>query len=287
MADRFPPLQGRVVMITGATAGIGRAAATDLARLQATLVLVGRDPQRTQATVDAIRRETGSATVTSLLADLCSMQAVRDLAAAFRREHERLHVLINNAGGVFWTRARTVDGLEMTFALNHLSPFLLTNLLLDTLKVSAPARIITVSSDAHTGGRARFGDPQHQGRYRGYRAYSESKLDNLLFTYELARRLEGTGVTANALHPGFVATNFGHSGMMRWLMPIAQRFAISPEEGARTIVYLAASPDVAQVSGKYFYKERPIASSPASANLDHQRRLWQISEELTGLRPAA
>jgi NAD(P)-dependent dehydrogenase (short-subunit alcohol dehydrogenase family) len=175
----------------------------------------------------------------------------------------------------------------MTFALNHLSPFLLTNLLLDTLKASAPARVITVSSDAHTGGHPAFDDLQHERRYRGYQAYGESKLYNLLFTYELARRLQDTGVTANALHPGFVATRFGRSGVMRWLMPIAQRFALTPEEGARTIVYLAASPEVAQLSGRYFYKERPIASSPASMDVGAQRRLWEISEELTGLKRAA
>jgi NAD(P)-dependent dehydrogenase (short-subunit alcohol dehydrogenase family) len=192
---------------------------------------------------------------------------------------------VNNAGGFFWKRHVTVDGLELTFALNHLNYFLLTNLLLETIKASAPARIINVSSDAHRGARINLDDLQNKHRFLGYRVYRQSKLMNVLFTYELARRLEGSGVTANTLHPGFVATNFAKNNgfLFRLFMPVAQLGALSPQEGARTSIYLASSPEVEGISGKYFFKEKAIPSDPASYDENTALQLWEASLELARL----
>lgn len=281
-------MRGRTCVVTGATSGIGYVTARELARRGATVTLVGRDPDRTALYVGRIRRETGSDTVDSLLADLSSMAQVRKLAEAVRERHEKLDVLVNNAGAVFVSRHTTVDSYEMTFALNHLAPFLLTNLLLDRLKASAPARIITTASMAHLGAKIPFDDPNYQHhRYRGWATYGQSKLANIMFTYELARRLEGTGVTANCFHPGFVATRFGHGGpLMNVAMTLARPMTISADEGAKTAIYLASSPGVEGVSGQYFIKERPARSSKESYDAEGQRRLWEISEELTGLKVA-
>jgi NAD(P)-dependent dehydrogenase (short-subunit alcohol dehydrogenase family) len=210
---------------------------------------------------------------------------VRKLADAFRERYQRLDVLVNNAGAIFMSRQVSRDGLEMTFALNHLGYFLLTNLLLDLLIASAPARVVNVSSGAHLGGKINFADLQLERSYTGFGAYSQSKLANVLFTYELARRLQGTGVTVNALHPGFVATNFGRSngGLFDPLFRLIQRFgALTPEKGAETTVYLAVSPEVEGVTGKYFANCKPAASSALSNDETTARRLWEVSEQLTG-----
>jgi NAD(P)-dependent dehydrogenase (short-subunit alcohol dehydrogenase family) len=277
-----------ICLITGATSGIGYITAREIARTGMTLVLVGRHRERTEDCVARIRQETGSSTVDFLLADLSSQEQVHQLADNFRKRYQNLHVLVNDAGGIFWSRQETVDGLEMTFALNHLAPFLLTNLLLPTLQASMPSRIITVASDAHSGATIHFDDLQWKTHpYRAFAAYGQSKLANILFTYELARRLKGHTVTANTLHPGFVASNFGKSTpLMRFGFSLARPFAISPQRGAATPVYLATSPAVATTSGLYFVKQKPAQSSAVSYDEDTARRLWTVSEQLTGLAPS-
>ncbi len=283
-----------ICLVTGATSGIGRATAQGLARHGMTVVLVARDEARARSTVSQITQQTDNPKIDYLLADLSSQAQIRQLAAAFTERYPRLHVLVNNVGALFWRRRQTGDGLEMTFALNHLAPFLLTNLLLDTLcagsseprKASAPARIITTASAAHEGEAIPFDDLQQtHHRYQPLRVYGQTKLANLLFTYELARRLEGTGVTANAFHPGFVASNIarGDSRLMGLVVPVTRPFAISPEEGAQTAIYLATSPEVEGVSGQYFVKQKPVRSSAASYDQEAARRLWEISAQLTGL----
>ena len=278
-------MNGKICMVTGATSGIGLATAIELARKGATVIIVSRNPQRCQAAVLHIRQQTGSSTVETIPADLSSQFQIRQLAQAFQSRYSQLDVLVNNAGAFFLRRQESADGVEMTFALNHLNYFLLTYLLLDRLKASAPARIVNVASDSHRGARINFNDLQGKRGYNGFQAYGQSKLANVLFTYELARRLEGAQVTANALHPGFVATNIGkNNGLLaRLVMPIAQFNAIRPEEGARTGVYLASSPDVEGVSGTYFTREKPVQSDPASYDLQAARQLWEISAEMTGL----
>jgi retinol dehydrogenase 12 len=279
-------MNGKTVLITGATNGIGRVAALELAKMGADVVVVGRSREKTQAVVNEIRTQGGK--VDMLLADLSSLDEVRRLAAAFKSKYNRLDVLINNAGAFFSSRHETVDGYEMTFALNHLAYFVLTNELLDVLKDSAPARIINVSSDAHRGTSLNFDDLNRKKSYSGsgFGVYSESKLANVLFTYELARRLQGTDVTVNALHPGFVATGFGHNngGLARLAMSLIQRVAaISPEKGAETIIYLASSPEVEGVTGRYFDKSKAVRSSDQSYNEAAARRLWEVSEQMTSL----
>lgn len=278
-------MQDKTCMVTGATDGIGLVTATELARRGARLVVVSRSPERCRKVVERIRQETGNQDIEFIAADLASQAEIRRAAQEFLGRHRRLDVLVNNAGGFFWKRYETVDGLELTFALNHLNYFLLTNLLLEALKASVPARIVNVSSDAHRGAHINFDDLQNKHRYFGYQAYGQSKLMNVLFTYELARRLEGSGVTTNALHPGFVATGFAknNGALFRLFMPLAQLGALSPEEGARTSIYLASSPEVDSVSGKYFTKEKAVASSPESYDEQSARRLWEISLELARL----
>ena len=229
-------MQGKICLITGGTNGIGKSTAQELARMGATVVIVGRNAQKTAQVVEEIRAASGNKNVDSLLADLSSQQEVRRLADEFKSKYAQLHVLLNNAGAVFMQRQLSVDGIEMTFALNHLAYFLLTNLLLDTLKASAPARIINVSSDAHARGKIEFDNLQGERSYSSG-AYGNSKLANILFTMELARRLEGTGVTVNALHPGFVATGFGKNNpgfLMKIIRAAVPLIARSPEKGAET-----------------------------------------------------
>jgi NAD(P)-dependent dehydrogenase (short-subunit alcohol dehydrogenase family) len=274
---------GKVCLITGATSGIGLVTARELAQQGFQVVLVGRNPDRCAAAAAQIQKQTTAGQVEVLQADLSSQQQIRDLAEQFKKRHARLDVLINNAGGLWMRRQLSVDGVEMTFAVNHLAYFLLTHLLLDTLRASALARIINVASDAHQRAALDFDNLQGERSYGGWRAYCRSKLANLLFTYELDRRIRGTGLTVNAVHPGWVATGFaGNNGWRGWvLQQAARRFALTPEEGARTLIYLAASPDVAGVSGRYFVREQAVASSPASYDEAAARRLWEVSATLT------
>jgi NAD(P)-dependent dehydrogenase (short-subunit alcohol dehydrogenase family) len=255
----------------------------------ATVVGIGRDRDRCAAREREIRAQTGNPNVHYLVTDLSSQKQVRDVAARVLAEYPSLHVLVNNVGGVFPTVQRSADGIEQTFALNHLAPFLVTNLLLDRLKASAPARIVVVSSGSHNGAVVDFDHLEEPPGAGGFRTYGQSKLANLYFTYELAKKLEGTGVTVNALHPGVVATNFGRSGgglmggLLAAVMLLVQRFALSAEEGAKTSVYLASSPEVEGVSGKYFTKQQPVASSKVSYDSATAKRLWDLSSKMTGL----
>ena len=279
-------MTGRTVLVTGGTHGIGLATARALASSGAAVTVVGRDADKTGQVVEALRRDSGNDRVEGMVADLSSQAEVRLLATDFAAAHDRLDVLVNNVGGFWATRHVTADGLERTFALNHLAPFLLTHLLRPLLEASAPSRVATVSSGAQSIGHIDLDDLQGERAYRGQRAYSQSKLANLLFTYELARRLEGTGVTANALHPGVVRTRFGQddpSFPYRALLPLVRPFLLSPERGADTSVYLASSPEVEGVSGKYFVRKKARPSSRASYDTQVARRLWEVSAELTGV----
>jgi NAD(P)-dependent dehydrogenase (short-subunit alcohol dehydrogenase family) len=280
-------LVGKTILITGGTNGIGKAASMELAKRGGEVVIVGRNPEKTQQVVGQIKQNSGNQAISGLVADLSSKAQVRQLAQEFRQKYPKLHVLINNAGGIFATRELSADGYEYTFALNHLAYFLLTNLLLDRLEESAPARIINVSSHAHEGAVMNFDDlhnEQHYG-YGGYRAYGQSKLANLLFTYELARRLDGTGVTVNAVHPGTVASGFGvnNTGAMGVGMRIFHQFALTPEQGADTVAFLAYSPDVEQVTGKYWTNRIIVRSSEESYDEEAQKCLWAVSAELAGI----
>ena len=277
-------MTGRTVLVTGATGGIGLATAAGLAELGARVGIVGRDPARTKAAAARVRGS--GAEVDVFVADLSSQQDVRGLAEEVLAEYPRLDVLVNNVGGYWATRHTTVDGLERTFAVNHLAPFLLSNLLLDRLRSSAPARVVTVSSGAHTAGSIDFEDLQGERDYSGQRAYNQSKLANVMFTYELARRLQGSGVTTNALHPGVVRTNFGREdakGWMRLMLPVIRPFLKNPERGAATSLYLASSPDVEGVTGRYFANSKPKTSSKASQDTTAATRLWDVSAALVGL----
>ncbi len=278
-------MQGKTCLVTGANAGIGKETALALAQMGAVVVMVARSPERGMAALDEVRSRSGSQRVELLSADLSSQASIRQLAADFKAKYDRLHVLVNNAGAVFMQRQESVDGLEMTFALNHLGYFLLTNLLLDVLKASAPARIINVSSGAHQGGRINFNDLQRQQSYSGFGAYSTSKLANVLFTYELTRRLEGSGVTTNCLHPGFVRSEFAKNNgrLARLSMLLLRPLTISPAQGAETSIYLASSPDVTDVAGRYFVKKKAVKSSAASYDTAVARQLWNVSATLTGL----
>ncbi len=280
-------MHGKTCLITGASRGIGLEAAVALARLGATVVLVARDAERGAAAVARVEAEAGT-TADLLIADLASLQGVRTVAQEFRMRHDRLEVLINNAGAVFSQRSVTVDGFERTFALNHLAYFLLTNLLIDVLCATAPSRIVNVTSDAHKGAVLNFDDLQSERRYSGFQVYGRSKLANILFTHELARRLDGSGVTANCLHPGVVATGFNKNNglLMRLGMTVARPFLLSAEKGAKTLIYLASSPEVQGVSGEYFVNCTATTSSPPSYDDNAARRLWEVSAEMTGLSGA-
>jgi len=275
-------LNGKTSLITGATAGIGRVTALELARLGAKVFLVARDPARGEGLAREIREAGGAAEV--LVADLASQRSIRDLAAGFLARDEPLHVLVNNAGVFELSRKVTVDGIENVFAVNHLAYFLLTLLLLDRLRASAPARIVNVASDAHRWGTIDFDDLEGERSYRSMRIYGRSKLANILFTYELARRLEGTGVTVNCLHPGGVATSLGSQNgrVARALIALLRPFMRTPSDGAKTSVHLASSPEVTNVSGKYFADCRERRSSRESNDPEIARRLWETSARMTG-----
>ncbi|MDF3045259.1 MAG: short-chain dehydrogenase/reductase [Ornithinibacter sp.] len=277
-------MTGKTVLVTGATGGIGLATAAGLAGLGARVGIVGRDAARSEAAAKQLRAVGGQVDV--FIADVSSQDEVRRLADEALAAYPRLDVLVNNVGGYWATRHTTVDGLEHTFAVNHLAPFLLTNLLLDRLRASAPARVVTVSSGAQAMGTLDFGDLQGEQDYSGQRAYNQSKLANVMFTYELARRLAGSGVTANVLHPGVVRTDFGREdskGWMRLMLPVIRPFMKNPERGAATSIYLASSAEVEGVTGRYFANGKPTASSKASQDGAAVARLWDVSAELVGL----
>ncbi len=279
-------MDGRTVIVTGASSGIGRATATALARAGARTVLTARDASRGRDALDAVRRSSGSEDVHLVLFDLGDLGSVRAGAAELLDGNPEIHVLVNNAGLVLSERRETVDGYEATFATNHLGPFLLTELLTDRLVASAPARVVNVTSDAHKSARRGldFDDLQSERGYRGMQAYGRSKLANILFTTELARRLAGSGVTANCAHPGVVATGFGRDGDTKGVfafgLKLIKPFVLTPEKGARTSVYLASSPEVAGVTGKYFVKCAEASPSAAAQDADAAARLWAVSDEL-------
>jgi retinol dehydrogenase 14 len=284
MAD----LAGKTVLITGATSGIGFEASVELARMGAHLLMVGRNEAKTAPKAEEVRKRSGSNRVEFLVCDFASQRQVRRLAEAFRARHDSLHILVNNAGAVFAKRTLTEDGIEATFAVNHLGYFLLTHLLLDPLVKSAPARILNVASIAHYRGAMDFDDLMFERGYRLMRAYSRSKLANVLFTRELARRLKGSGVTVNALHPGAVASNIW-SGAPRRIRPvlwIAKRLMMTPAEGAKTILYLATSRDVEGTTGLYFERNRAKEPSPIAREDAVAKRLWKESERLVKIMPA-
>jgi retinol dehydrogenase 14 len=286
MAKDADSMVGRTVLITGGTSGIGRATAECLARLGARVGIVGRDLRRARATAADIIAATGKSAVDGYAADVSAQAEVRRLAGEVLGAYPRLDVLVNNVGGFWATRHVTVDGLEHTFAVNHLAPFLLTGLLLHRLKASAPARVVTVSSGAHSKGRIDFEDLQGERGYSGPRAYGQSKLANVMFTYELSRRLDGTGVTATVLEPGVVRTAFGAEDPAPWhrlLLPLVRPFMKSPERGAATAVYLGSSSEVDGVTGRYFANRRPRSSSRDSYDTVAAARLWRISEQLVGI----
>ncbi len=278
------PMSGKTILVTGATNGIGLVTARELARLGAQVTIVSRNADKCAAVAEAIKTETGRP-VDFIAADLSTLAGIMLAAAGFKQRHTHLHVLVNNAGGFFNKRLVTPDGLEMTFVLNHLNYFLITNLLLDVLKASAPARVVNVASGIHMGARLDFDNLQGEKRYTGFRAYGQSKFANVIFTYELARRLKETGVTVNTLHPGYVNTGLSLNNvfLFRVFAKLSARlFGRTPAEGARTSIYLAASPEVEGVTGEYFVNCKPAQSSPESYDQAAAEKLWQVSLELTG-----
>lgn len=284
-----PSMVGKTCVVTGATSGVGEATAEALARAGASVVLISRSRQKCEDTAARIRAATGNPDVRFLTADLSVQAEVRRVAAELLATAPRIDVLVNNAGAMFEKRQESADGIEMTWALNHLAYFLLTNLLIDRLKASAPARAVNVASDAHRPiSGIDWDDVEGKARYRVLHAYMQSKLANILFTRELARRLEGSGVTANALHPGFVWTSiFENKGWVGFAFKLAARvFSITPEAGASNSVYLATSPDVAGVSGRYFEKCKEAKASHAARDAQAAERVWALSERMTGLADA-
>ena len=287
-------MKNKICLITGATSGIGQAAAMALAQMGTprqnsagyTIIVAGRDEERCQKTVVRIQRETQNFQVDYLLADLSIQSQVRQLAADFKSRYERLDVLVNNAAAIYFFRQVSADGIEMTFAVNHLAYFLLTHLLLDTLKASAPARIVNVASNSHRNKKLDFDNLELKHGYWAGTAYGRSKLCNLYFTYELARRLEGTGVTVNAMHPGFVRTNMAanNGSLVRFFLPFVHRNSLTPEQGASTVVFLASSSEVDGVTGKYYVRERERASDPISYDKSAAKWLWEVSEQMTGVK---
>src|SRR5919106_4103607 len=282
-------LEGKTCLITGSTSGIGKEIAIGLAKMNANVVLVGRNKAKCQATLEEIRRnasiDTNRNQISYLLADLSSQSSIHHLANEFLDTYESLEILLNNAGVFLSRRLTTVDGIEYTLAVNHLAPFLLTNLLFERIKASNPSRIITTSSVAHRGAHINFNDLQFERRrYNGVEAYRQSKLANILFTKELARRSRGSGVTSNCFHPGGVRTNLVHGSAWyyRLIWAIINPFLASPKKGADTAIYLASSSEVAEISGKYFVNKKPVRLSELADDHDAAARLWKISEELTG-----
>lgn len=287
-------VEGKTCIVTGASTGIGVETALGLAKLGAKVVMTARNRGKGERALEYVRQKSGSDRVELMMVDLASFASIRAFAEEFRKSHERLHVLVNNAGALNYRRLETADGIELTFGVNHLGYFLLTHLLLDLLKSSAPARIVNVASTAHT--RASgidLDELDRKGAYSPMHVYAVSKLANVMFTYELARRLEGTGVTANALHPGVIRSGFGlnNEGLVRFVFQLfhvlAWPFLKSNAQGATTSLYVATAPELENVSGEYFQESREKASTAASHDVEAQRRLWEISERMTGLVAAS
>jgi NAD(P)-dependent dehydrogenase (short-subunit alcohol dehydrogenase family) len=276
-------MEGRICLVTGANRGIGKATAAGLAKMGANVVMVCRHREQGELARTEIRAESGNPAVDLLVADLASQASIRQLAVEFKSRYQQLYVLINNAGVAKKGRTLTEDGLETTFAVNHLAPFLLTHLLLDMLKTSAPARIINVSSMVHKWGKIDFDNLQGEQQYDMDKAYNQSKLANVLFTYELARRLEGTEVTVNSLEPGMVVTDFGreYTGLKAFMNRLWRVFMKNPERGAETSIYLASSPEVAGISGRHFVDKQAVSSSKSTYDAVLAGRLWDVSETLT------
>jgi NAD(P)-dependent dehydrogenase (short-subunit alcohol dehydrogenase family) len=277
-------MMGKTCLITGGNSGIGKATALGMAKLGANVVIVSRSKEKGEAALAEIIVNSGNRNIELMLADMSSQDSIHRLASDFKVGHEKLHLLVNNAGVYLTRRITTLDGLESTFATNHLGPFLLTNLLLDLLKTSAPSRVINVTSDAHNGAQVNFEDLQGEKRFSGWLAYGQSKLAMILFTHELAKKLDGTGVTVNSAHPGVVRTNFANNnGLVTFGFRLLRPFFISPGTAAKRILYVATSSDLEGVTGKYFTKMHEARSSQESYDNDSAERLWQISEQLTKL----
>jgi NAD(P)-dependent dehydrogenase (short-subunit alcohol dehydrogenase family) len=276
-------MEGKICLITGANSGIGKVTAIGLAKMNATVIMLCRNKERGEKARQDIIEQTGNKNVDLLICDLSSKNSIHEAVSEFKNKYQNLHVLINNAGVMLKKRNLSVDGIEMNFAVHVLGPFLLTNLLLDVLLKSAPSRIINVASAAHKRAKIDFDDLQSENKkYSLFRVYGISKLAEILFTYELSRKLEGTGVTVNAVHPGVVATNLGRdqSKFSQWF---ARKFFKTPEEGAETSIYLASSPEVEGITGKYFINKEPRESSEESYNKEEAMKLWKICIEMTGL----
>lgn len=275
-------MNDKICLVTGANSGIGKVTAKALAAGGATVIMVCRNRDKGQAARDEIVRETGNENVDLMIADFSELNQIRRLASEVKAKYPRLNALVNNAGAYNDDRTLTADGYETTFAVNHLGYFLLTAELLDLLKSSAPARIVNVASDANRAGRINFDDLSMENGYSGWRSYAQSKLANVIFTYELARRLEGTGVTANCMHPGAVSTNIFSNvkGVAGKLVRLFTLFMRTPEKGADTIIWLASSPEVEGVTGKYFVDRKERASNPQSYDRELAARLWEISERM-------
>ncbi len=275
----------KICLVTGGNSGIGKSVALGLAKMGATVVVVSRNREKGQTAVTDIIAKSANKNVELIQADMSSQNSIHKMVDEFKARHEKLHLLINNAGVYLTRRSETEDGLESTFAINHLGPFLLTSLLLDILKASAPSRIVNVTSDAHKGAKIDFDDLQGERRFSGWQAYGQSKLAMILFTRELAKKLENTGVTVNSAHPGVVRTNFAknNGGVVSLGFRFLGLFFISPESAARRVLYVATSPDLEGVTGKYFTKMHEVRSSQESYDDDSAKRLWQVSGELAHL----
>ena len=280
----MPAMQGKTVVITGATSGIGTETARALAARGARVVMINRNPEKAEGVADELRK-TATGPIELVRGDMSSLSSIRDAAAEVLERYPKIDVFISNAGVFRARRHETTDGLEEVFAVNHLAPFLLTNLLLERLRASAPSRIVIVASEAHRGAVLDFDNLLLQRRFNPWTAYSRSKLSNIMFTYALARRVEGSGLTANCLHPGFVATRLGSGNKIpiRPVYLLLKPFTISPKRGAETSVYLAGSPDVERVNGKYFDRKQESRSSRVSLEEEPQELLWKMSAELTGI----
>jgi retinol dehydrogenase 12 len=277
-------LEGKVFLVTGATEGIGKAAAVDFAKRGATLVLVGRNKEKSERVVAEVKAASGNEKVEILLGDMSLLADVRSVADAFRAEHDRLDVLVNNAGALFNDYKLTADGIEMTFALNHVGYFVLTTRLLDLLRKTPGARVVSTSSDAHKMGKLDLATVAKRDGSAGFRAYGDSKLANILFTRELARRLEGSGATANCFHPGFVSSGFGlnNSGIFKWAVGwFTPLFGRTVEKGAETLIWLATSPEVAGRTGEYFFDRKAIGTTRRGKDEALAKELWAFSERLT------